>query len=185
MGHLTYSMNQSLDGYIEDATGSFDFSVPPDDVFQYWIEQTRSATGFLFGRRNYEIMEEYWPVVDPGSLTDAEAEFARAYVETPRVVFSDTLDSVADGVRLVRSADAIAEVTRLKAETDGRLNVGGAALAASLIDLIDEFTLLVSPVVVGGGKPFFPVGAGRLPLELAETRTFSEGVVLLRYVRPR
>jgi dihydrofolate reductase len=184
MGNLTYSMNQSLDGYIEDAGGSFDWSVPPADVFRYWIDQTRSAAGFLFGRRNYEIMEEYWPVIDPETVPEAEAEFARAYVDTPRVVFSDTLDNVADGARLVRSADAIAEVTRLKAETDGRLNVGGAALAASLIDLIDEFTLLVSPVVVGGGKPFFPLG-GRLTLELAETRTFSEGVVLLRYVRPR
>ena len=107
------------------------------------------------------------------------------YVETPRIVFSDTLESVPEGVRLVRSGDAVAEVTRLKEETDGHLDVGGPGLAASLLDLIDEFRLVLLPAVVGGGKPFFPAGAAGLELRLAEHSAFASGAVYLRYERVR
>jgi dihydrofolate reductase len=113
---------------------------------------------------------------------EVEAEFAREYAATPRIVFSDSLESVAPGCRLVRRADAIDEVVRLKKETDGDLSVGGAGLAASLLDLIDEFRPRVVPAFLGGGKPYVPLGAD-LRLRLVEQRAFRNGTVYLRYER--
>jgi dihydrofolate reductase len=86
-------------------------------------------------------------------------------------------------VRLVRRRDAVAEVTRLKREADGLLGLGGPTLAASLLDLVDEFEVFVMPGVVGGGKPFFPADARRLRLRLSGQRAFGSGAVCLRYVR--
>jgi dihydrofolate reductase len=183
MGKVLYSMNVSLDGYIEDPNGSIEFSAPDDDVHRMANEQARQASAFLFGRRLYEVMEEAWTAAASlHDLPDVEAEFARAYVKTPRIVFSDTLENVAEGLQLVRSRDAVAEVTRLKHETEGDLDLGGASLAASLLDLIDEFRLYVVPVVVGGGKPFF-AGRKRIQLRLAEHRAFDSGAMYLRYER--
>jgi dihydrofolate reductase len=183
MGKVVYSMSVSLDGYIEDQNGSIEFSAPDDDVHRQANEQARQASAFLFGRRLYEVMEEPWTTAaSRDDLPDVEAEFARAYVQTPRIVFSDTLQSVPVGVQLVRSKDAVAEVTRLKQQTEGVLDLGGPTLAASLVDLIDEFRLFVLPVVVGGGKPFFSVRK-KLELQLAEHRAFPSGTMYLRYER--
>jgi dihydrofolate reductase len=178
-----YSMNVSLDGYIEDPDGSIGFSAPDEEVHRMANEQARQASAFLFGRRLYEAMEEPWTTAaGRDDLPEVEAEFAQVYLATPRIVFSDTLESVPEGVRLVRSDEAVAEVRRLKQQIEGPLDLGGAGLAASLIDLIDEFRLYVMPVAVGGGKPFFPAGM-RLRLRLAEHRTFASGAVYLRYER--
>lgn len=183
MGKVLYSMNVSLDGYIEDSDGSIEFSTPDEDVHRMANEDARKASAFLFGRRLYEVMEEPWTAAAKrDDLPEVEAEFARIYVETPRVVFSDTLESVPEGVRLVRSTEAVAEVTRLKQESEGDLDLGGASLAASLVDLIDEFRLYVMPVVVGGGKPFFAAHK-KLQLRLAEHRAFPSGAMFLRYER--
>jgi dihydrofolate reductase len=177
-------MSVSLDGYVEDSTGNFAFAVPAEDVHREANELARQASAFLFGRRMYEVMEQPWTqAARRDDLPDVEAEFARAYVQTPRIVFSDTLDSVPEGVRLVRRKDAVAEVTRLKQETDGSLGLGGPTLAASLVDLIDEFRLYVVPFVVGGGgKPFF-AAEEKLHLRLIEHRGLSAGTVCLRYER--
>jgi len=153
MGTLSYAMSISLDGYIEDATGGI-----------------------------YEVMEEFWTAPERADGHEVEAEFAREYAATPRIVFSDSLESVAPGCRLVRRADAMDEVVRLKKETDGDLSVGGAGLAASLLDLIDEFRPSVVPAFIGGGKPYFPLGAD-LRLRLVEQRAFRCGTVYLRYER--
>jgi dihydrofolate reductase len=183
MGKVIYSMNVSLDGYIEDSNGSIDFSVPDDEVHRFWNAYAERAAAFLFGRRLYEVMEEPWTAAaSRHDVPDVEGEFAQIYVRTPRIVFSDTLESVPEGVRLVRSKDAVAEVTRLKEATEGDLDLGGAGLAASLVDLIDEFRPLVVPVVVGGGKPFFPAGK-KLELRLTEHRVFGSGAIYLRYER--
>jgi dihydrofolate reductase len=183
MGKVLYSMIVSLDGYIEDSAGSIEFSVPDDEVHRLANEQARQASAFLFGRRLYEVMEEPWTAAaNRNDLPDVEAEFARFYVETPRIVFSDTLQSVPEGVRLVRSADAVAEAKRLKQQVQGDLDLGGASLAASLVDLIDEFRLYVMPVFVGGGKPFF-AARKKLQLRLAEHRAFASGAMFLRYER--
>lgn len=184
MGDLIYSLGMSLDGYVEDAAGGFAFAGPNEEIHRLANEETREAAALLYGRRLYEIMEGYWPAVaQQQDQPEIEAEFAAAYVQTPRVVFSDTLESVAEGCRLVRSSDAIAEVQRLKQENEGPLGLGGATLAASLIDLIDEFRIWVNPVAVGGGKPFFPAGREQLDLRLVEQRAFDNGALYLRYRR--
>ncbi len=182
MGTLSYSMSISLDGYIEDPTGGIGFSAPDEEVHRFANQQTRETAALLFGRGLYEVMEEYWTAPERADGDEVEAEFAAAYTATPRIVFSDSLESVAPGCRLVRRADAIAEVTRLKEETDGDLSLGGAGLAASLLELIDEFRPRVVPAFVGGGKPYFPVGAD-LRLRLVEQRAFPGGTVYLRYER--
>jgi dihydrofolate reductase len=181
MAKVLYSMIVSLDGYFEDPAGSIEFATPDEEMHRLANEQARAASALLFGRRMYEVMEEPWTTAaQRDDLPAVEAEFAQLYVRTPRFAFSDTLDSVPEGVRLVRSADAVAEVTRLKQETDGELDLGGAGLAASLLDLIDEFRLYVMPVIVGGGKRYFPDGR-RIPLRLAECRPFASGAMYLRY----
>ena len=182
MARLGYTAICSLDGYIEDAAGSFDWAMPDEEVHRFANQQTRETAAFLFGRGLYEVMEEFWTAPERADGGDVEAEFAREYAATPRIVFSDSLESVAPGCRLVRRADAIDEVVRLKKETDGDLAVGGAGLAASLLDLIDEFRPSVVPAFTGGGKPYFPLGAD-LRLRLIEQRTFRNGTVYLRYVR--
>lgn len=181
MATVFYSMMVSLDGYIEDATGGIEFGAPADDVHEAANAQAREASAFLFGRRLYEAMEEPWrSLAARGDLPPVEAEFARTYLATPRIVFSDTLAGVPDGVRVVRRRDAVAEVTRLKEHTEGHLDLGGAELAASLLDLVDELRLYIHPVVVGGGKPYLPPGRD-LRLRLVEHRAFSSGVVFVRY----
>ncbi|MEW2356243.1 dihydrofolate reductase family protein [Spirillospora sp. NPDC029432] len=183
MGRLIYSMNTSIDGYIEDRRGSIDFSAPDEEVHRLANEHTRDTAAFLFGRRLYEMMEGPWrEIAAQPDASDVEAEFARLYLDTPRYVFSDTLREVPDGVTLVRRKDAVAEVKRLKEEIDGALDLGGPELAASMADLIDEFRLFAMPVLVGGGKPYLPVGEG-LRLVLAEHRVFPSGTVYRRYVR--
>lgn len=184
MGRVVYSLGMSLDGYVEDERGGFEWSAPPEDVHRIANARAREASAFLFGRRMYEMMEAHWPAAAMrDDLPATEAEFAQAYVATPRVVFSDTLATVAEGARLVRSADARAEVERLRRESPGQLEVGGPGLAGSLLDLIDEFAPWVSPVVVGAGKPFFPRPPAALRLRLVESRACSEGFLYLRYER--
>lgn len=184
MAKVVYAMNLSLDGFIKDADGGFDWSVPREDLHRLANEQVRGAAALLYGRRLYETMEAFWTTAEQqGGLSPVELEFARAYVATPRIVFSDTLERVGEGARLVRSRDAVAEVRRLKAQPSSHLDVGGAGLAASLADLIDEFWLWVHPVVVGGGTRYFPAFHDQFPLTLIETRTLSGGVVVLRYER--
>ncbi|MGH8947310.1 MAG: dihydrofolate reductase family protein [Acidimicrobiia bacterium] len=184
MGKVIYGMNVSLDGYIEDSNGSIAFSGPPaDDVHRHWNQHTREAAAFLYGRRLFETMEEPWTAAaSQDDLPEVEADFARVYVETPRYVFSDTLEAVPEGIQLVRTHDARAVVNRLKEETEGPLDLGGAGLAASMLDLIDEFQLVVLPMVVGSGKPFFPEGR-ELSLRLVDQRVFESGAVYLNYVR--
>lgn len=183
MAKVTFAIGVSLDGYIKDADGGFDWGAPADELHRYYNEQTRELQGFLFGRRLFEAMEPYWPeAAEDQTLEGVTAEFARIYVETPRFVFSDSLQEVPDGVTLVRSTEAVAEVTRLKQADGGPLGIGGAGLAASLFDLIDEFELRVHPVLVGGGTPYFPRLRDQADLRLIGSQTLA-GVVLLRYER--
>lgn len=182
MGTLNYAMSISLDGYVEDPTGGIDFSEPDEEWHRAANQEARETAAFLFGRGLYDVMEEFWTAPERADGPEVEAEFARFYVTTPRIVFSDSLTSVAPGCRLVRRADAVEEVVRLKEEIDGDLAVGGPGLAASLLDLIDEFRPTVVPAVLGGGKPYLPRGAD-LRLRLVGQRTFGNGTVQLRYRR--
>ncbi|QII04714.1 deaminase [Rhodococcoides fascians A25f] len=181
MAVLTYNMIVSLDGFVEDSAGSLDYAMPDAETHRFFNRQTEETAAFLFGRRMYEAMEDFWTAPERADGEDIEAEFARLYVDTPRTVFSDTLDSVADGCRLVRSADAVAEVQRIKRETEGTIAVAGAALAKSLVDEIDQFEVILLPTILGGGKPYFPVGQ-HLDLALEEHRVFAaSGWVYMRY----
>ncbi len=163
VGSVIYSMHVSLDGYVEDRDGRIDFAEPDDDVHRAANEAARAAGAFVYGRRLYDAMEEFWTDPARADGAEVEAEFARAYSATPRVVVSDSLTDVPDGVRLVRRAEARAEVARLQAEVDGDIDLAGPTLAGSLLDLVDEFRPVVFPVVVGGGKPFWPAGVEPSP----------------------
>jgi dihydrofolate reductase len=177
---LIYGMGVSLDGYIADGDGAIDWSAPDEELHRFHNEQGRETGVHLYGRRMWETMR---PWGDEGFATaDAEREWAELWKATPKLVFSTTLDAVEGNATLLRGG-AAEEVARLKQEPGKDLAVGGAGLAAALVDLIDEYRLYVNPVILGGGTPFFPPLAQRIGLALAETRTFGSRVVYLRYVR--
>ena len=183
MGDLIYSMGVSLDGFVEDAKGSFDWSEPDDDIHRLANQQARSASAFVYGRRMFEIMDEYWmQAAREEGHPPIEAEFAEAYAATPRYVVSDTMTEASNGATLVPRGEARSLVERLKRESTSHIGIAGPEFAASMIDLIDEFCMWVSPVAVGGGKPFFPTGK-RLDLELVECTHFPSGTLWQRYRR--
>ena len=183
MGRLVYSMSVSLDGFVETPSRSLDWVLVDEELHSFFNDEARTMSGFLYGRRVYELMVDYWPTAetDP-SATPAMRRFARIWKDTPKVVFSRTLDRVDWNSRLVR-ADAAAEVARLKAQPGFDMDVGGPMIASTLMraGLIDEYRLFVQPVILGAGTPFFPALEARVGLKLLETRTFGSGVVYLRY----
>lgn len=183
MRDVTYSMSASLDGYIVDPEGGIDWSVPDTDVFRFWIEDLRRVGVHLMGRRLYETML-YWETADEDpSIGDAEREWIALWNPLPKVVFSNTLSDVQGNARLATRGLG-EEIERLRAEPgEGDIAIGGATLAAEAaeLDLIDEYQVMVHPVLVGGGIPFFPRTERQVRLELVETRTFNSKVVLLRY----
>jgi dihydrofolate reductase len=179
---LIYSMGVSLDGYIAGPDGEIDWSAPDEELHRFHNQQTRELGGHFLGRRLYETMV-YWETADGNpSATDYEREFARIWKELPKIVFSRTLDKVEGNTTLARVGVAD-EVATLKEQPGQDLAVGGAGLASTCIKLglVDEFRLFVSPVVLGGGTPYFPPVDERIKLELLETKTFPSGVVYVRY----
>jgi dihydrofolate reductase len=183
MRSVTYSMNVSLDGYIVGPDGDFDWSGPDEEVFRFWIDEIREVGVHLMGRRLYETML-YWETADQDpSLGDSELEWTALWNPLPKVVFSRTLSEVRGNARLA-SGGLAEEIERLRAEPgEGDIAIGGATLAAEAAasGLIDEYRVMVYPVLVGGGTPFFPRRERRVDLELVETRTFGSGVVYLRH----
>ncbi|MDQ4125989.1 MAG: dihydrofolate reductase family protein [Actinomycetota bacterium] len=184
MPKLIYSMNPSLDGFVAEPDGSFDWSVPDEELHRFHNERVRALGGHLLGRRLYETMV-YWETAheDP-ELPDYAREFADVWKALPKVVFSKTLTEVTGNTRLA-SAGIAEEAAALMERTDRDVAIGGAELAGAALKLglVDELHLFVNPVVVGGGKPFFPELDQTIPLTLEETRTFGGGVVYLRYAR--
>ena len=182
MRSVTYSMGVSLDGYIVGPDGGFGWTAPDAEVFSFVTDEIRQVGVHLLGRRLYETML-YWETVDQASLDDSDLEWIAIWKPLPKVVFSTTLLAVQGNARLA-SGGLAEEIGRLRAEPgEGDIAIGGAALAAaaSALSLIDEYRVRVYPVLVGGGIPFFPQRERRVDLELLETRTFSSGVVYLRY----
>ncbi len=184
MGKLLYAMNVSLDGYVETPDHGLDWTIVDDELMTWFNDRFRGLAASLYGRRLYELMAAHWPTAesDPAS-TEPEREFARIWNATPKVVFSSTLDAVEWNSRLVRG-DVSDELARLRAEFDGDFEVGGATLAASFIrrGLVDEFGLVVHPVVLGAGTPFFPPLETPIRMQLKEKHTFASGIVYLGYV---
>ncbi|MFE3580721.1 dihydrofolate reductase family protein [Streptomyces vinaceus] len=183
MRSVTYSMGVSLDGYIVGPDGGFDWTAPDPDVFRFWIDEIRQVGVHLMGRRLYETML-YWETADRDpSLGDAELEWVSLWNPLPKVVFSTTLSTVQGNARLL-SGGLAQEIARLRAEpAEGDIAIGGATLAAeaAAAGLIDEYQVIVHPVLVGGGIPFFARDERRVDLELVETRTFNSKFVYLRY----
>ena len=184
MSKLVYSMGVSLDGFIAGPNGELDWSVPDEELHRFHNEQTRELGAHLCGRRLYEEMV-FWETADRNpSAAEHEVEFARIWQALPKIVFSTTLTEVEGNARLATEG-VREEVAKLRQQPGGDLAVGGAGLAAGFtrLGLIDEYRLFVSPVVLGGGTPYFPPLEERIALELVETRTFGSRVVYLRYRR--
>lgn len=183
MRDVTYSLGMSLDGYIVGPDGSFDWGTPDDDLFRFATDEVRGLGVHLLGRRLYETMV-YWESPEHQvSFDPAEIEFARIWNALPKVVFSKTLPAVQGTARLA-TGGLVEEIERLRAEpAEGDIGIGGATLAseAAALGLIDEYRIRIFPVLVGGGRPYFPHRGGHEDLELIETRTFDSGVVYLGY----
>ena len=182
---LIYSMGVSVDGFIADREGGFEWTAPIDELFRFHTEQVRELGAFLCGRRLYETML-VWDT-DP-SLRDDElgAAFADVWCAILKVVFSRTLDSVQGNARLAEASLA-EEIAAALAATDKDVSIGGAGLGAAAFELglVDELRVFRYPVVVGGGTPFLPPVTEDVPLDLIETRTFGSRVIYERYGRAR
>jgi dihydrofolate reductase len=182
MAKLIYVTNVSLDGYIEDERGAFDWFPRDDDVFAFTTDLIRSVGTFLYGRRLYEVMAVWETNAALAAQSDLMADFAAAWQAANKVVYSTTLAAVSTAnTRLERHFDPTA-VHELKAAASSDLTVGGANLATQALQagLVDECQLFVWPLAVGGGKPGLPTGM-RTDLELLDERRFGNGVVHLRY----
>ncbi|MCU1457375.1 MAG: bifunctional deaminase-reductase domain protein [Actinomycetia bacterium] len=182
MAKLIYVSNVSLDGYIEDEHGSFDWTAPSDEFFAFITDLVRPVGTYLYGRRLYESMA-VWET-DPALSAQSElmGDFANVWQAAEKVVYSTTLGAVPTAkTRLERDFDPDS-VRDIKASATSDLTVGGANLAAHAFKagLVDECHLFVYPVLVGGGKPSLPRDT-RAELELLDERRFGNGVVYLRY----
>jgi dihydrofolate reductase len=179
---LIYSAIASLDCYVADEEGKFDWSAPDEEVHSFVNELERPIGTYLLGRRMYEVLA-YWETADAiADLPPFAHEFAEIWQAADKIVYSKTLDTVSSArTRIERDFEP--EVIRQLKATAGRdITVGGPELAAQAIEagLVDEFQLFVTPIVVGGGKPSLPKGV-RVTLELLDERRFENGVVYLHY----
>jgi dihydrofolate reductase len=181
MAKLIYAMLTSLDGYTEDEQGRFGWGAPELEEVHSYINQLALGT-FLYGRRMYETMV-YWETAHTvRDQPEFVVDFARQWQAAEKIVYSRTLAEPRSArTRIEREFDPDA-VRRLKADAEHDITVEGPELAAQAIraGLVDEFQMIVCPVVVGSGKRFFPEGV-RLDLELVEERRFRKGVMVLRY----
>lgn len=181
MGQLIYSGIASLDGYVADTKGNFDWSAPDEEVHAFINDLERDAGTYLFGRRMYQVMS-VWETMGGPEDPPVIQDYARIWRGADKVVYSASLADVPTArTRLERTFSPEA-VRQMKAGTKGNLGIGGATLAAAALraNLVDECQIFLNPVAVGGGLRFLPDGMN-LRLELLEERRFSNGVVYLRY----
>ena len=179
MARLIYSAITSLDGYVADEDGNFDWAEPDEEVHAFVNELERPVATYLYGRRMYEVMV-FWETAHNGR--PVALDFAQIWRAADKIVYSRTLETVSSArTRIERDFDAEA-VRQLKARADRDITVGGPDLAAQAIraGLVDECHLFVAPILVGGGKQAFPDNV-RLELELLDERRFDSGVVHLHY----
>jgi dihydrofolate reductase len=176
-------MGVSVDGFIADREGGFQWSVPSDEQFRFHIAQVSELGGCLLGRKLYETMLP-WETDPSMRANELDDEFADIWSAIPKVVFSRTLHSVEGNARLA-DASVGEEIAAALDATDKDVEIGGAGLAAAAIELglVDELRMLRYPIVVGGGTPFLPPVGKDIPMELLETRTFDSRVIYERYRR--
>ncbi|MGH9213260.1 MAG: dihydrofolate reductase family protein [Acidimicrobiales bacterium] len=182
MAKLIFTAITSLDGYIEDAEGRFDWAVPDAEVHAFVNDLERPVGTHLYGRRMYETMAAWQTVGDEPGLPAAEADFAEVWRALDKVVYSRTLDAVwTPRTRLEREFDPEA-IGRMKEAADRDISVSGPGLAqhAFRAGLVDEVHLFAFPVVVGGGKPALPRDV-RVDLELLDEQRFGNGVVHMHH----
>jgi dihydrofolate reductase len=182
MAHLIYTTNISLDGYIEDMDGKFDWTDPSDEVFQFITNLIRADGTHLYGRRTYENMMVWETDRNLTAESPLMRDFAQVWQAADKIVYSRTLEAVSTRkTQIERNFDPEA-VRRLKASVEQDIHIGGAELAAQAFraGLIDECHLFIKPIIVGGGKAGLPANV-RLELELLEERRFGNGEVYLRY----
>jgi dihydrofolate reductase len=180
---LIYSMSVSVDGFIADREGGFDWTIPSDELFRFHLGSVGELGGFLLGRRLYETML-VWET-DPSLRHDDDSTaFAEVWSAIPKIVFSRTLDGVQGNARLAEGSVA-EEIAAARDATGRDVGIGGAGLAATAIGLglVDELRLFRYPILVGGGTPFLPPVTEHVPMDLIETRTFGSRVVYERYRR--
>ena len=184
MGKLIYLLNTSLDGFIETPDRSLDWALVDEELHTWFNDQMRTLDATLYGRRIYELMAAHWPTAeqDPAT-TDVEREFARIWNPLPKIVFSRSLERVEHNSRLVQG-DVGAVLDGVRRELDGDLGVAGPDLAGQFVrrGLVDEYRLVVHPVVLGAGTPFWPKLERPLRLRLVERHTFASGAEYRSYV---
>ena len=179
---MIYAATTSLDGFLEDESGSFSWSVPDEEVHAFWNEHERHIGTSPYGRRMYETMRVWesddWLTSEPAVVR----EYAGIWREAHKVVYSTTLTDVSTARTTVERQFEPEAVRRLQDSADMDVSIGGAVIAAEAFrhGLVDECVLLLCPVLVGGGKPALPRGV-RLDLELLAHRRFDNGVVYVRH----
>jgi dihydrofolate reductase len=182
MAKLIYSAISSLDGFVADEDGNFDWAAPDEEVHSFVNDLERPVGTYLYGRRMYDVMA-YWETAHTGAdQPPVVRDFADIWQAADKIVYSRTLETVSSArTRIERAFDPEA-VRQLKARAVRDLTVGGPELAAQAIEagLVDEYHLFLTPVVVGGGTRSLPEGV-RLELELLDERRFGSGVVHLHY----
>ncbi|HEY3311357.1 MAG TPA: dihydrofolate reductase family protein [Anaerolineales bacterium] len=182
MAHLIYSALSSLDGYIEDVEGKFDWAAPDEEVHGFINNLERSAGTYLLGRRMYETMQVWETDPDLASDSPITRDYAEIWQAANKIVYSRTLGAVSTRkTKLQRSFDP-EPIRQLKEAAEQDISIGGAELAAQAFraGLIDECHLFLTPIMVGGGKACLPDNV-RIELELLEERRFGSGMVFLRY----
>ena len=181
MAKLIYSAIMSLDGYIADEQGNFDWAAPDEEVHRFVNDLQRPVGTYLYGRRMYEVMSA-WETMGTPDQPPVMLDFARIWQAADKLVYSRTLGTVSSArTRIERQFDPEA-VRQLKAATGPDITVGGPHLAAQAIQagLVDEYHLFLTPTVVGAGNQALPDHV-RLDLDLQDERRFTSGVVFLRY----
>ena len=187
MGRFVYSMNVSLDLKIEQVpgdNGAGEWMRIDEELHREFNARARGVAMIVHGRIFYEVMEDFWPVAheDP-TLPDFLHEYGEIWTGMPKVLVSRTRDSAAHNTRVIGGDDAIAQLAKLRAETDGDIGVGGAMLATQLLQagLLDELLLTTHPAILGFGRPLFDDDELPIDLELLEQRSFASGVTMHRY----
>lgn len=183
-GKLIYSMNVSLDGFVATPEGGVDWGLVDDELHSWFNDQMRSLDASLYGRRLYDLMAAYWPnAEDDPSATDAMLEFSRIWNPKPKIVFSNSLKDVEHNARLVRG-DVATVLDDLRREFDGDMEVGGPDLAGQFVrrGLVDEYRLVVHPIVLGGGLPYWPTLDAPMRLRLVGSHAFASGAEARSYV---
>ena len=182
MAKLIYTAISSLDGYVADAEGNFDWSAPDEEVHRFVNDLERPIGTYLVGRRMYEVMR-YWETVPTSDdMPSAGQEYARIWQTADKIVYSKSLKQVSSARTSIQREFDREAIQQLKTAAARDISVGGPTLAARALrlGLVDECHLFLSPIVVGGGNPALPDNI-RLELELLDERRFSNGVVHLHY----